>query len=86
MSQLGQKRTNRRGPKSTVVRYCPKATIQGWMSDASTLLPTIEITSPATNQGTARPHLGHSTCSMSSLPTKSPSMIAPSRGTTPARR
>src|SRR5450759_1350898 len=27
MSLLGQKRTNHRGPKSTVVRYCPKAVI-----------------------------------------------------------
>jgi hypothetical protein len=25
MSALGHKRTNRAGPKSTVVRYCPKA-------------------------------------------------------------
>src|SRR5450830_1253269 len=25
MSQMGQKRTNLRRPKSTVVRYCPKA-------------------------------------------------------------
>jgi hypothetical protein len=28
MSLLGQKRTNHRGPRSTVVRYCPKADIQ----------------------------------------------------------
>ena len=28
MSQLGQKRTNHRGPKSTVVRFGPKADIR----------------------------------------------------------
>ena len=29
MSQLGHKRTNRPGLKSTVVRYCPKADKRG---------------------------------------------------------
>ena len=44
MSAKGHSRPSQLAPKSADVRYCLKATIRWWMSEASASLPIIEIT------------------------------------------